>query len=113
MPRFAISSEEEGAQGRSRRRRCSRFCARSAENLRLSLLGTAGCRKSPSLLGPSVARGPRCEELPLAIPELPVERKLKLEEPPTTPGSTPSQLSKATPTRQSQTEKRVNVLVST
>ncbi|KAI3368374.1 hypothetical protein L3Q82_008077 [Scortum barcoo] len=67
MPRFAISSEEEGAQ--------------------------AGSRKSPSLLGP---RGPRSDELPLAIPELPVERELKLNESPTTPSSTSSQLSKST-----------------
>ncbi|XP_073332140.1 microtubule-associated serine/threonine-protein kinase 2 isoform X2 [Pagrus major] len=70
MPRFAISSEEEGGQ--------------------------AGSRKSPSLLGPSTVRGPRSEELPLAIPELPVERELKLDESPTTPSSTSSQLSKAT-----------------
>ncbi|KAK5906756.1 hypothetical protein CesoFtcFv8_004670 [Champsocephalus esox] len=67
MPRFAISSEEEGGQ--------------------------AGSRKSPSLLGLSSFRGPRSEELPLAIPELPVERELKLEESPT---SASSQLSKAT-----------------
>ncbi|XP_034003196.1 microtubule-associated serine/threonine-protein kinase 2 isoform X4 [Trematomus bernacchii] len=67
MPRFAISSEEEGGQ--------------------------AGSRKSPSLLGLSSLRGPRSEELPLAIPELPVERELKLEESPT---SASSQLSKAT-----------------
>uniref|UniRef100_A0AAR2JU46 non-specific serine/threonine protein kinase n=1 Tax=Pygocentrus nattereri TaxID=42514 RepID=A0AAR2JU46_PYGNA len=51
MPRFAISSEEEGA------------------------------RKI-------TVRGPRSEELPSAIPELPVERELKLDESPTTPGST-------------------------
>ncbi|KAM7409379.1 hypothetical protein PAMA_001045 [Pampus argenteus] len=70
MPRFAISSEEEG--------------------------GAAGSRKSPSLLGPSAVRGPRCDELPLAIPELPVERELKLDESPTTPSSTCSQMSKAT-----------------
>ncbi|XP_070687829.1 microtubule-associated serine/threonine-protein kinase 2 [Pempheris klunzingeri] len=71
MPRFAISSEEEGGQ--------------------------AGSRKSPSLLGPSAVRGPRSDELPLAIPELPVERELKLDESPTTPSSTSSsQLSKAT-----------------
>ncbi|XP_028260113.1 microtubule-associated serine/threonine-protein kinase 2 isoform X3 [Parambassis ranga] len=70
MPRFAISSEEEG--------------------------GAAGSRKSPSLLGPSAVRGPRCEELPLAIPELPVERELKLDESPTTPSSTSSHLSKST-----------------
>uniref|UniRef100_A0A671W6W1 non-specific serine/threonine protein kinase n=1 Tax=Sparus aurata TaxID=8175 RepID=A0A671W6W1_SPAAU len=55
-----------------------------------------GSRKSPSLLGPSAVRGPRSEELPLAIPELPVERELKLDESPTTPSSTSSQLSKAT-----------------
>ncbi|KAM9358435.1 microtubule-associated serine/threonine-protein kinase 2 [Symphorus nematophorus] len=72
MPRFAISSEEEGGQG------------------------AAGSRKSPSLLGPSAVRGPRSDELPLAIPELPVERELKLDESPTTPSSTSSQLSKAT-----------------
>ncbi|XP_056234922.1 microtubule-associated serine/threonine-protein kinase 2 isoform X6 [Seriola aureovittata] len=72
MPRFAISSEEEGGQGQG------------------------GSRKSPSLLGPSAVRGPRGDELPLAIPELPVERELKLDESPTTPSSTSSQLSKAT-----------------
>ncbi|XP_060890939.1 microtubule-associated serine/threonine-protein kinase 2 isoform X6 [Labrus mixtus] len=72
MPRFAISSEEEGGQG------------------------AAGSRKSPSLLGLSAVRGPRCDELPLAIPELPVERELKLDESPTTPGSTCSRLSNAT-----------------
>ncbi|XP_037837176.1 microtubule-associated serine/threonine-protein kinase 2 isoform X4 [Kryptolebias marmoratus] len=76
MPRFAISSEEEGGQ--------------------VCLSGAAGCRKSPSLLGPSVVRGPRCEDLPLAIPEIPVERELKLDESPTTPSSTCSQQSKAT-----------------
>ncbi|XP_077964035.1 microtubule-associated serine/threonine-protein kinase 2 isoform X3 [Gasterosteus aculeatus] len=70
MPRFAISSEEEGGQG------------------------AAGCRKSPSL-GPSAVRGPRSDEHPLAIPELPVERELKLDESPTTPSSTCSPLSKA------------------
>ncbi|XP_049910315.1 microtubule-associated serine/threonine-protein kinase 2 isoform X1 [Epinephelus moara] len=74
MPRFAISSEEEGGQGQ----------------------GAAGSRKSPSLLGPSAVRGPRSDELPLAIPELPVERELKLDESPTTPSSSSSQLSKAT-----------------
>ncbi|KAM9761448.1 microtubule-associated serine/threonine-protein kinase 2 isoform 9-T9 [Menidia menidia] len=72
MPRFAISAEEEGGQG------------------------AAGSRKSPSLLGLSSLRGPRCEELPLAIPELPLERELKLDESPTTPSSTSSQQSKAT-----------------
>ncbi|XP_026178777.1 LOW QUALITY PROTEIN: microtubule-associated serine/threonine-protein kinase 2 [Mastacembelus armatus] len=70
MPRFAISSEEEG--------------------------GVVGSRKSPSLLGPSVVRGPRSDELPLAIPEIPVERELRLDESPTTPSSTSSPLSKAT-----------------
>ncbi|XP_034736428.1 LOW QUALITY PROTEIN: microtubule-associated serine/threonine-protein kinase 2 [Etheostoma cragini] len=72
MPRFAISSEEEGGQG------------------------AAVSRKSPSLLGLSAVRGPRCDELPLAIPELPVERELKLDESPTTPSSTSSQPSRAT-----------------
>ncbi|XP_036378373.1 microtubule-associated serine/threonine-protein kinase 2 isoform X2 [Megalops cyprinoides] len=68
MPRFAISAEDEGA----------------------------GNRKSPALLPQTPARGPRGEELPLSIPELPVERELKLDESPTTPGSTASQLSRAT-----------------
>ncbi|KAF3690478.1 Microtubule-associated serine/threonine-protein kinase 2 [Channa argus] len=72
MPRFAISSEEEGGQG------------------------AAGSRKSPSLLGPSAVRGPRVDELPLAIPEIPVEKELKLDESPTTPSSTSSQQSKTT-----------------
>ncbi|XP_029355048.1 microtubule-associated serine/threonine-protein kinase 2 isoform X3 [Echeneis naucrates] len=74
MPRFAISSEEEAGQSQ----------------------GVAGSRKSPSHPGPSTVRGPRGDELPLAIPELPVERELKLDESPTTPSSTSSQLSKAT-----------------
>ncbi|XP_023650456.1 microtubule-associated serine/threonine-protein kinase 2 isoform X3 [Paramormyrops kingsleyae] len=68
MPRFAISTEDE----------------------------TAGARRSPSLLPQTPARGPRGEELPLSIPELPLERELKLDESPTTPGSTGSQLSRAT-----------------
>ncbi|XP_035987715.1 microtubule-associated serine/threonine-protein kinase 2 isoform X4 [Fundulus heteroclitus] len=72
MPRFAISTEEEAGPG------------------------GAGSRKSPSLLGPTAARGPRSDELPLTIPELPVERELKLDESPTTPTSTCSQQSKAT-----------------
>uniref|UniRef100_A0A8C2K4D1 non-specific serine/threonine protein kinase n=1 Tax=Cyprinus carpio TaxID=7962 RepID=A0A8C2K4D1_CYPCA len=54
MPRFAISSEEDGG---------------------------VGGRKTP-------VRGPRGEDLPQAIPELPVERELRLDESPTTPGST-------------------------
>lgn len=73
MPRFAISTEDE----------------------------TAGARRSPSLLPQTPARGPRGEELPLSIPELPLERELKLDESPTTPGSTGSQLSRATLTRES------------
>ncbi|XP_035380046.1 microtubule-associated serine/threonine-protein kinase 2 isoform X2 [Electrophorus electricus] len=59
MPRFAVSSEEEGV------------------------------RKT-------AVRGPRADELPSAIPELPVERELKLNESPTTPGSTCSRTSRAT-----------------
>ncbi|XP_031641454.1 microtubule-associated serine/threonine-protein kinase 2 isoform X8 [Oncorhynchus kisutch] len=72
MPRFAISSEEEA--------------------------GVAPSYRSPSLLSqtPGGVRGPRSEDLPLSIPELPVERELKLDESPTTPDSTASQLSKAT-----------------
>lgn len=67
MPRFAISSEEDGG---------------------------VGGRKTP-------VRGPRGEDLPQAIPELPVERELRLDESPTTPGSTSSQISQSTLTRQS------------
>uniref|UniRef100_A0A3B5AEE4 non-specific serine/threonine protein kinase n=1 Tax=Stegastes partitus TaxID=144197 RepID=A0A3B5AEE4_9TELE len=55
----------------------------------------AGSRNSPNLLGPSAVRGPRSEDIPLAIPELPVERELKLDECPATTSSTSSQLSKA------------------
>ncbi|XP_034035232.1 microtubule-associated serine/threonine-protein kinase 2 isoform X2 [Thalassophryne amazonica] len=72
MPRFAISSEEEGGPG------------------------AASGRKSTSLLTPSTVRGPWSEELPLSIPELPVERELMLDESPTTPSSASSQSSKAT-----------------
>ncbi|CAB1323890.1 unnamed protein product [Coregonus sp. 'balchen'] len=56
MPRFAISSEEEA--------------------------GVAPSHKSPSLLSqtPGGVRGPRSEDLPLSIPELPVERELKLDD---------------------------------
>uniref|UniRef100_A0A8C1C501 non-specific serine/threonine protein kinase n=1 Tax=Cyprinus carpio carpio TaxID=630221 RepID=A0A8C1C501_CYPCA len=64
MPRFAISSEEDGG---------------------------VGSRKTP-------VRGPRGEDLPQAIPELPVERELRLDESPTTPGSTSSQISQSTVT---------------
>ncbi|XP_073671280.1 microtubule-associated serine/threonine-protein kinase 2 isoform X2 [Paramisgurnus dabryanus] len=64
MPRFAISSEEDGG---------------------------VGGRKTP-------VRGPRGEDLPQSIPELPVERELRLDESPTTPGSTLSQISQSTPT---------------
>uniref|UniRef100_A0A3Q3K391 PDZ domain-containing protein n=1 Tax=Monopterus albus TaxID=43700 RepID=A0A3Q3K391_MONAL len=67
MPRFAISSEEEG--GKKTQEECI------------------------------AVRGPRSDELPLAIPEIPVERELKLDESPTTPSSTSSPLSKATLTR--------------
>ncbi|XP_059416206.1 microtubule-associated serine/threonine-protein kinase 2-like isoform X2 [Carassius carassius] len=62
MPRFAISSEEDGG---------------------------VGFRKTP-------VRGPRGEDLPQAIPELPVERELRLDESPTIPGSTSSQISQST-----------------
>lgn len=93
MPRFAISSEEEGGEGRSQ----GAWPDASATDHRSSV--SAASRKSPGLLAP---RGPRGEELPLAIPELPLERELKLEESPTTPGSAPSQPGKATPTGQSQ-----------
>uniref|UniRef100_A0A672NA26 non-specific serine/threonine protein kinase n=1 Tax=Sinocyclocheilus grahami TaxID=75366 RepID=A0A672NA26_SINGR len=66
MPRFAISSEEDGG---------------------------VGGRKTH-------VRGPRGEDLPQAIPELPVERELRLDESPTTPGSTSRQISRSTLTRQ-------------
>ncbi|XP_011472592.1 microtubule-associated serine/threonine-protein kinase 2 isoform X4 [Oryzias latipes] len=83
MPRFAISSEEEGGSG------------------------GAGNRKSLSLLGPNAVRGPRSEELPLAIPELPVERELKLEESPTTPSSHQSKAT-LTPSSSSEVTDRAN-----
>ncbi|XP_041967447.1 microtubule-associated serine/threonine-protein kinase 2 isoform X3 [Alosa sapidissima] len=71
------------------RRRC---CSAIIEMPRFAISaeeeGSSG-RKTP-------VRGPRSEELPLAIPELPVERELKLDESPTTPGSTSSQQSRAT-----------------
>lgn len=45
-------------------------------------------------------RAQRSEELPSAIPELPVERELRLDESPITPGSTSSQATRGTLTRQ-------------
>ncbi|XP_054874161.1 microtubule-associated serine/threonine-protein kinase 2 isoform X5 [Amphiprion ocellaris] len=66
MPRFAICSEEED-----------------------------GSHNSQNLLGPSAVRGPQCDDIPLTIPELPVDREPKLKECPTIPSSTSSQLSKA------------------
>uniref|UniRef100_A0A673J0D6 non-specific serine/threonine protein kinase n=1 Tax=Sinocyclocheilus rhinocerous TaxID=307959 RepID=A0A673J0D6_9TELE len=68
MPRFAISSEEDGG---------------------------VGGRKTH-------VRGPRGEDLPQAIPELPVERELRLDESPTTPGSTSRQISQSTLTRHAE-----------
>ncbi|XP_066521384.1 microtubule-associated serine/threonine-protein kinase 2 isoform X8 [Hoplias malabaricus] len=69
------------------RRRC---CSAIIEMPRFAISGEEeGTRKTP-------VRGPRTEELPSAIPELPVERELKLDESPTTPGSTSSQTSRAT-----------------
>ncbi|XP_039591127.1 microtubule-associated serine/threonine-protein kinase 2 isoform X1 [Polypterus senegalus] len=67
MPRFAISTEDEGGGG-------------------------GGMKKTPS----SAPRTPRGEELPLSIPEQPLERELRLDESPTTPGSTASTLSRST-----------------
>uniref|UniRef100_A0A3B4XMA5 non-specific serine/threonine protein kinase n=1 Tax=Seriola lalandi dorsalis TaxID=1841481 RepID=A0A3B4XMA5_SERLL len=81
------------------RRRCLSQLDIMSCNSMFSVCLSGGSRKSPSLLGPSAVRGPRGDELPLAIPELPVERELKLDESPTTPSSTSSQLSKATLTR--------------
>ncbi|XP_058634081.1 microtubule-associated serine/threonine-protein kinase 2 isoform X4 [Onychostoma macrolepis] len=74
-----------------RRRCCSaiiempRFAISSEED------SGVGSRKTP-------VRGPRGEDLPQAIPELPVERELRLDESPTTPGSTSSQISQSTVT---------------
>ncbi|XP_051788654.1 microtubule-associated serine/threonine-protein kinase 2 isoform X2 [Erpetoichthys calabaricus] len=70
MPRFAISTEDEGGGGG----------------------GGGGMKKTPS----STPRTPRGEELPLSIPEQPLERELRLDESPTTPGSTASTLSRST-----------------
>ncbi|XP_068078106.1 microtubule-associated serine/threonine-protein kinase 2 isoform X5 [Danio rerio] len=72
-----------------RRRCCSaiiempRFAISSEED------SCVGSRKTP-------VRGPRGDDLPQAIPELPVERELRLDESPTTPGSTSSQISQST-----------------
>uniref|UniRef100_A0A8B9L6E0 non-specific serine/threonine protein kinase n=1 Tax=Astyanax mexicanus TaxID=7994 RepID=A0A8B9L6E0_ASTMX len=63
------------------RRRC---CSAIIEMPRFAISSEEeSSRKTP-------VRGPRSEELPSAIPELPVERELKLDESPTTPGSTSS-----------------------
>uniref|UniRef100_A0AAY4CGA8 non-specific serine/threonine protein kinase n=1 Tax=Denticeps clupeoides TaxID=299321 RepID=A0AAY4CGA8_9TELE len=71
------------------RRRC---CSAIIEMPRFAISteeeATSG-RKTP-------VRGPRSEELPLAIPELPLERELKLDESPTTPSSASSQISRST-----------------
>ncbi|KAM6962435.1 microtubule-associated serine/threonine-protein kinase 2 [Aplochiton taeniatus] len=84
MPRFAISSEEEGGSS-------------GGSGGSGGAAATPGAsRKSPSLLAQSAVRGPRLDELPLSIPELPLERELMLDESPTTPGSTSSQLSRTT-----------------
>uniref|UniRef100_A0A672NAP0 non-specific serine/threonine protein kinase n=1 Tax=Sinocyclocheilus grahami TaxID=75366 RepID=A0A672NAP0_SINGR len=79
MPRFAISSEEDGG---------------------------VGGRKTH-------VRGPRGEDLPQAIPELPVERELRLDESPTTPGSTSRQISRSTLTRsENSTPKAISDLAA-
>ncbi|XP_066548530.1 microtubule-associated serine/threonine-protein kinase 2 isoform X2 [Amia ocellicauda] len=74
MPRFAISAEDEGV------------------------------RKGPAPPPPASAQSrgaPRGDELPLSIPEQPVERELRLDESPTTPGSAASQPNRAALTRSS------------
>ncbi|XP_059426943.1 microtubule-associated serine/threonine-protein kinase 2 isoform X1 [Carassius carassius] len=74
------------------RRRC---CSAIIEMPRFAISSEeddgVGGRKTP-------VRGPRGEDLPQAIPELPVERELRLDESPTTPGSTSSQISQSTVT---------------
>uniref|UniRef100_A0A8D0DD00 non-specific serine/threonine protein kinase n=1 Tax=Sander lucioperca TaxID=283035 RepID=A0A8D0DD00_SANLU len=76
------------------RRRC---CSAIIEMPRFAISSEEEAGQGKTLEG--YLRGPRCDELPLAIPELPVERELKLDESPTTPSSTSSQLSRATLTR--------------
>uniref|UniRef100_A0A8D0A795 non-specific serine/threonine protein kinase n=1 Tax=Sander lucioperca TaxID=283035 RepID=A0A8D0A795_SANLU len=73
------------------RRRC---CSAIIEMPRFAISSEEEAGQGKTLEG--YLRGPRCDELPLAIPELPVERELKLDESPTTPSSTSSQLSRAT-----------------
>uniref|UniRef100_A0A3P8U078 non-specific serine/threonine protein kinase n=1 Tax=Amphiprion percula TaxID=161767 RepID=A0A3P8U078_AMPPE len=71
------------------RRRC---CSAIIEMPRFAIYGS---HNSQNLLGPSAVRGPQCDDIPLTIPELPVDREPKLKECPTIPSSTSSQLSKA------------------
>uniref|UniRef100_A0A3Q1AY35 non-specific serine/threonine protein kinase n=1 Tax=Amphiprion ocellaris TaxID=80972 RepID=A0A3Q1AY35_AMPOC len=75
------------------RRRC---CSAIIEMPRFAIYGS---HNSQNLLGPSAVRGPQCDDIPLTIPELPVDREPKLKECPTIPSSTSSQLSKAKLTR--------------
>ena len=58
------------------------------------------------MLGQMGVRGARSEELPTSIPELPVERELKLEDSPT--AASASQLSRAAGTRQSHTVRQIH-----
>ncbi|XP_062854076.1 microtubule-associated serine/threonine-protein kinase 2 isoform X2 [Trichomycterus rosablanca] len=69
------------------RRRC---CSAIIEMPRFAISSEEeSSRKTP-------IRAHRSEELPSSIPELPVERELRLDESPTTPGSTSSQATRAT-----------------
>ncbi|XP_041133779.1 microtubule-associated serine/threonine-protein kinase 2-like isoform X4 [Polyodon spathula] len=54
--------------------------------------------------GPPASWGPRGEELPLTIPEQPLERELRLDESPTTPSSGTRTLGKSTLTSGNSTE---------
>ncbi|XP_058887448.1 microtubule-associated serine/threonine-protein kinase 2-like isoform X5 [Acipenser ruthenus] len=63
------------------RRRC---CSAIIEMPRFAI----STEDESSRKGPPSSWGPRGEELPLTIPEQPLERELRLDESPTTPGST-------------------------
>ncbi|XP_058891133.1 microtubule-associated serine/threonine-protein kinase 2-like isoform X5 [Acipenser ruthenus] len=63
------------------RRRC---CSAIIEMPRFAI----STEDESSRKGPPASWGPRGEELPLTIPEQPLERELRLDESPTTPGST-------------------------
>ncbi|XP_041127358.1 microtubule-associated serine/threonine-protein kinase 2-like isoform X5 [Polyodon spathula] len=79
------------------RRRC---CSAIVEMPRFAI----STEDESSRKAPSASWGPRGEELPLTIPEQPLERELRLDESPTTPSSGTRTLGKSTLTPGSSTE---------